>query len=120
MFVPVNSRPQAKTEVCLFYRNDVAPISIRINSCNVKSKKVNNVLGVLFDTKLSWAPQVELSKFIQILTSNFYSILYYNSEVSCLPSSNQSLKHSICTVTIKCIFCLKPLMPKCNLKNGSI
>ena len=52
---------EAKTELCLFHRNDVAPITIRINNCNVKSKKVINVLGVLFDSKLSWAPQAELS-----------------------------------------------------------
>jgi hypothetical protein len=25
--------------LCLFHRNDVAPITIRINNCNVKSKK---------------------------------------------------------------------------------
>ena len=107
---------EAKTELCLFHRNDVAPITIRINNCNVKSKKVINVLGVLFDSKLSWAPQVELSiskanralnaikiirkffnskELIQILTSNFYSILFYNSEVWYMHSLNQSLKHSI-------------------------
>jgi hypothetical protein len=52
---------EAKTELCLFHRNNVAPITIKINNCNVKSKKVINALGILFDSKLSWAPQVELS-----------------------------------------------------------
>jgi hypothetical protein len=52
---------EANTEVCLFHRNDVAPITIRINNCNVKSKKVINVLGILFYSKFTWALQVELS-----------------------------------------------------------
>jgi hypothetical protein len=61
-----------------------------------------NVLGSIFNAKLSWATQVTLTirkvnkatnairltrkhfntkQLIQIITSNFFSILYYKSEV---------------------------------------
>ena len=61
-----------------------------------------NVLGIIFDSKLQWGPQESstLSKakravnairliknyfptneLLQLITSNFYSVLYYNSEV---------------------------------------
>jgi hypothetical protein len=44
---------------CVFYKNDAAPITIRINLCDVQSKKVVYVLGVLFDAKLTQTTQVE-------------------------------------------------------------
>jgi hypothetical protein len=47
-----------ETESCLKYKKDTAPVTIKINS-NVTSKKVLNVLGELFDMKLTWAPHVE-------------------------------------------------------------
>ena len=47
-----------KTELCLFHRNDHAPITISINGIIVKSKSSINVLGVQFDSKLSWNDQV--------------------------------------------------------------
>ena len=34
-------------------------------------------------------------ELLQIITSNFYSILFYNSEIWYFPKLNQSLKHSI-------------------------
>ena len=49
---------EKKTELCLFFRNDVAPITITINGINITSKTSMNVLGVQFDSKLSWANQV--------------------------------------------------------------
>ena len=49
---------EEKTEVCLFHRNDHAPITISLNGVNLKSKLSINVLGVQFDCKLSWNAQV--------------------------------------------------------------
>ena len=43
-----------KTEICLFYKNDVAPVVILVNNTTVKSKSTINILGVLFDCKLQW------------------------------------------------------------------
>ena len=42
-----------KTELCLFHRNDHAPLSITINGINLTSKSTMNVLRVQFDSKLS-------------------------------------------------------------------
>jgi hypothetical protein len=47
-----------KTELCLFYKNDTAPISITLDGVSIKSTKNIYVLSVLFDAKLSWAPHI--------------------------------------------------------------
>ena len=52
---------EKKTELCLFYRNDHVPISLTINGTIIKSKPSINVLGVQFDSKLSWYDQVNKS-----------------------------------------------------------
>ena len=93
---------EGKTEICLFYKSDHPLIEIRINDILIKSKKTINVLGVLFDSKLQWCEQVSqainkskramhgiklIRKYLtksemkMLLTSNFYSILYYNCEI---------------------------------------
>ena len=91
-----------KTETCLFYKRDHPTVEITINSMKVSSKKTINVLGVLFDSKMQWSNQVAqainnskrtlhgiklIKKYLtksetkMLLTSNFYSVLYYNCEV---------------------------------------
>ena len=104
---------QSKTELCLFYKRDCAPIDIVLNETKTTSKSVINVLGVLFDCKVQWNHHVSntirksqkalnaikiirkyfnSNELLQLLTSNFYSILYYNSEVWHLPSLHVNLK----------------------------
>ncbi len=72
-----------------------------------------NVLGLNFDSKQNWGPQVscaikgannssqaikmirkyfKTSEIIQLLTSNFYSKLYYGSEIWHLPTLNSNCK----------------------------
>ena len=103
----------AKTCLCLFYNKDTAPIKLVLNNCVIKSEKKINVLGVLFDQKLQWSDQVAhtvlkstkalnaiklIRKFfttrelLQIITSNFYSTFYYNSEIWLLQSLKANLK----------------------------
>ena len=86
----------------LFYKSDHPLIEIRINDKLIKSKKTINVLRVLFDRKFHWCEQVSqainkskramhgiklIRKYLtksemkMLLTSNFYSILYYNCEI---------------------------------------
>jgi hypothetical protein len=93
---------QAKTESCLFYKNDCAPVHIKVGNHTVQTKKSMNVLGVIFDSKLQWTEHVSkavqksnrslnalkiIRKFfntpelIKLVTSNFFSILLYNSEI---------------------------------------
>jgi hypothetical protein len=103
---------EAKTEVCLFHRLDCPVISIEIGGVTVNSKKQMNVLGVIFDSKLQWSPQVATSikksrsalhainlikkyfkpsELLMLITSNFYSVLFYNSEIWHLPKLNSHL-----------------------------
>ena len=50
---------EAMTEVCVFLRGDTATIIISVNGINVRTRTEINVLGVLFDSKLKWGPQVQ-------------------------------------------------------------
>ena len=93
---------EEKTEICLFYKQDHPTVEITLNGQRIKTKKQINVLGVVFDSKLQWTNQVAqaitrskqalhgiklIKKYLTkdetklLLTSNFYSILYYNSEI---------------------------------------
>ena len=79
-----------------FYKKDTHPIEINLNDTVIKSIPNMNVIGVCFDSKLTWALHVanainkankavhaiKLTKkffssaeILQLLTSNFYSIL---------------------------------------------
>jgi hypothetical protein len=106
---------ESKTELCLFHRKDCPQITIRLNQKTVNSKTSMNVLGITFDSKLQWSQQVAsvvkksakalyairlikpffcFNELRSLITSNFYSILYYNSEVWHLPTLNPvSKKH---------------------------
>ena len=106
----------SKTEMCLFHRSQLKIINVNINNIIVKSTPHINVLGVTFDSKLQWTEQVAnsikkankallaislIAKYFNsneiknLLTSNFYSVLYYNSKIWHLhtlsPQHNQSL-----------------------------
>ena len=95
---------ESKTELCHFYRNDSPQVDISVNSTLIKSKDNMNILSITFHNKLNWAKHVanQISKLsralhtirlirkffnnkyfniLALLTSNFYSILFYNSEV---------------------------------------
>ena len=107
---------EAKTEICVFHRMDCRPITIRINQIAIKSSNSMNVLGVQFDPKMNWSHQVTkcikkaktalhaiklikgyftINELKQLITSNFYSILYYNSEIWHLPKLNPLLKNHL-------------------------
>ena len=49
---------ETKTELCLFYRRDTPPIEITISNEILKSLTEMNVLGVIFDSKLTWSSHV--------------------------------------------------------------
>ena len=97
---------EAKMELCIFYKKDTTPIEIVLNNISVKSDTSMNVLGVCLDSKLTWSKHVANSiskanqalyaiklikkyfnsaEILQLLTANFYSILYYNSEIWQIP-----------------------------------
>ena len=49
---------ESKTELCLFYRKDTPPVMIRVNNIMINSTSSMNVLGITFDSKLTWAMHV--------------------------------------------------------------
>ena len=115
---------EEKTELCLFYKSDHPAITITINNKRVKSKKSINVLGVTFDCKLQWADHIAaainkskkslhaiklIAKYLnkneikQIITSNFYSQLYYNCEIWLMPSLSPVLKQQLLSASTRAL-----------------
>ena len=111
---------QTKTEICLFNRRDCRPISIKLGLGSVLTQSVLNVLGVIFDSRLQWSNQVancvqkankalsaiklirrffNTKELLQLLTSNYFSVLYYNSEVWNIGSLKEPLKHQLLTAS---------------------
>ena len=65
---------ETKTELCLFYRRDTPPIEITISNEILKSLTEMNVLGVIFDSKLTWSSHV--SKQINKANQALHAIRY--------------------------------------------
>ena len=93
---------EEKTEMCLFSKSDVATITVPLGQSVIRSSASINVLGVTFDSKLRWSTHINkaigkankalnaiklirnfftTTELVSLITSNFYSVLYYNSEV---------------------------------------
>ena len=91
-----------KTEICIFHRKEKASATININNNEIKTSNQITILGLIFDSNLTWDPQYNkaikeanynlcaikmISKYftkeekMTLLTSLFYSKLYYGSEV---------------------------------------
>ena len=120
---------EAKTSLCLFHAKDAAPIVINFNRIQITSSTNINILGVIFDQKLQWGDHIAhcikksgkalnairlIRKFfttkelLQIITSNFFSILYYNSEIWHLPSLKTNVKQKLLSASANAIkMCMK-------------
>ena len=103
-----------KTELCLFFtKKTPPPLEIIVNNTPIKLMQIMNVLGVNFDSKLNWSKHISLqinkankalhaikmtkkyfcqTKILTLLTANFYSILYYNSEMWQIPTLKLELQ----------------------------
>ncbi len=105
-----------KTDMCLFYKHDTTPVIVKVGELSIRSKKEINVLGVTLDSKLQWSSHVanaiqksskslnaikllvkyfNKNELLQILTSNFYSTLYYNAEIWLSESLSYHLKKQL-------------------------
>ena len=104
-------------------------VVIKFNGVSIVSSKKINVLGVIFDQKLQWSDHIAhcitksskaltairliknnftTKELLQLITSNFYSILYYNSEVWHLQSLKMNLKQKLLSASAKAIkTCIK-------------
>ena len=107
---------ESKIDLCLFHRGDSTPITLNLYDKSIKSNRVINVLCVIFDAKLKWVDHVAhaikrstkalnairlIRKFnnqrelLTLITSNFYSILYYNSEIWHISTLKAPLKQKL-------------------------
>ena len=124
---------EAKTDLCLFYKQDTTPITFLLNGKQITSNSKINVLGVIFDSKLQWIDHVALTlkkansalcaiklisryfntkELSNLITANFYSLLYYNSEIWHLPTLNPRLKQCLLAASAKAVkLCLKNVDP---------
>ena len=105
-----------KTEVCLFHRKDHPTINIIFNNVSIKTNNSMNVLGVLFDSKMQWQPQIQNTankskralhaitlirkyfnneQIMKLITACYYSVLYYNAEVWLLPNLRPQSKQKM-------------------------
>jgi len=121
-----------KTEICIFYKNDIATQEIIINDVPIKTKKVMKILGLNFDSKLNWSYQVNSSishaktslhairllskyltreKLLTISNAYFYQRLYYGSQVWLNDNLNHSFKHKLFQASSSCLrICAKDYM----------
>ena len=128
-----------KTELCLFSRNDHGPIQLTVNGTTITSKPSINVLGVQFDSKLNWSDQVNktinkakqtyhainlIKKYFsqnelkKLLTSNYFSVLYYNSEIWHLPTLKPVLKQKLMSASANAIkLCLSKQPPNTSYES---
>ena len=124
---------ESKTELCLFHRLDQPRIKVKLFDTVIKSQNSMNVLGVIFDSKLQWSAQVSNAilkanralyaiKLIKnfftqdelrtLLTANFYSLLYYNSEIWHIPNLNPNSKQHLLAASAKALrLCDKSITP---------
>jgi hypothetical protein len=105
-----------KTEIVIFHKTDTAVSSLELNEVEIHTKKQISVLGVIFDSKLEWSLQVEssvrkarsalqglrvINKYfteterLTLMTSFFYSRLYYGSQIWLIPSLKKALKSKL-------------------------
>ena len=106
-----------KTEICIFHRKEKLSLSIIINNNEIRTTNCMTILGIIFDSNLAWDLQYNhsireanhnlyaikiIGKYFTkeenktLLTSLFYSKLYYGSEVWHIPgrtmAQNKKLK----------------------------
>ena len=110
----------SKTELCLFHWNPQNPVNLTFNGINLKSSQHMNVLGVIFDSRLNWNDHVAQTikktnsalhcirqikyyfnpnELLQIITSNVYSIMYYNSEIWNIPTLHHEAKQKLLSIS---------------------
>ncbi len=46
------------TETCLFHQNDQPTVTIKVQGNSIRSSQTINILGVLFNSKISWGPHM--------------------------------------------------------------
>lgn len=113
-----------KTEFCIFHRNDISTKTIDILGNKISSKNTIKILGVTFDSKLNWSthvnesilkskktlqairlisPNFTIDEKLNIITSLFYSRLYYGADVWLIPSLGHCLKRKLASISTQAL-----------------
>ena len=92
---------EAKTDLCLFSRHDCPPLVININGKFVISKKVINILGVAFDSKLQWSDQIAQASNKATKAINAIRLIKSTSRNWSYCSSLQQMYIQYCTIIQK-------------------
>ena len=92
------------------------PIQVNLINQILVSKSSMNVLGVAFDSKLNWQTHIQKmitkakkalnaikiikqhfnkNELLNLVTANYYSILFYNSEIWHIPSNTHNSKKQL-------------------------
>ena len=91
-----------KTEVCTFFKHEMVQPIVRVGADSIISKDSINVLGVIFDSTLSWSKHVRTAVMKANRALNGLKLIrkYFNvNELLQLITSNFTL---FCTITVKC------------------
>jgi hypothetical protein len=132
----------SKTEVCIFHRKIKTEIEIELDGFQIKSKQSIKILGMTFDSHLSWDEQINLSirnanrslfalKVIKkyfnktelkdLVTSLYFSQLFYGSEVWHLPDlsflQKKKLKNVSANTLKVCLFNVSPFASHTEIHN---
>jgi hypothetical protein len=74
-----------KSEVCLFYSNDITPITLSLNNSIITFAKSINMMPIIFNADLNWDPQVcqSISKTNKELNALKLICDYFNTVEKC-------------------------------------
>jgi hypothetical protein len=107
---------EAKTELCVFHKSKDVSIEMELCKHKIKNRDNMNILGILFDKHLNWKDHINKavteanqrlfalkvikryfsnSELKSLLTSLFFSSLYYGSEIWHLPKLSAELKKKL-------------------------
>ena len=118
----------SKTEMCVFHKGDTRETEVMLDGIQITTKKSMKVLGVIFDTKLTWYEHISktivsankvkqglaiISKYfsdeemLKLATANFYSRLYYASKVWLISTIAAPLKKKLWQVSSRMLKIVK-------------
>jgi hypothetical protein len=132
----------SKTELCIFHRKTRVQIEIELGGCMIQSKENISILGMTFDCQLRWDEQINNSiknanrslfalkviknhfnknELTDLLTSLYFSKLFYGSEVWHLPELNfiqkKKLKNASANALKLCLYNTTPFMTHTEIHN---
>ena len=104
---------ESKTEFCVFHKNDMRRVTISLKGRQHQTKNQIKILGIIFDTKLTWTEHVKYAiagankakqalkliakyfteeELLKLSTAYFYGRLYYGAKVWLLTTLNNLVR----------------------------